>query len=133
MLVLLTCSKHVCVSRGKSSKLMAQIKVIRVAKTYKMSLFWLTHSPCSFDSTSRAWNIFKFSTSTSGNHICKQSIVINFLPYTLRSLRSFDRITITHRLSEVDKMLRRACIHSFNKNILIKWCQYYCTKCVLPT
>ena len=34
----LTCSKHVCVSRGKSSKLIAQIKVILVAKTYKMSL-----------------------------------------------------------------------------------------------
>ena len=58
-------------SRGKASKLIAQIKVILVAKTYSISEFWFTHSPCNLSKTSNAWKIFRLSTSTSGNQTWK--------------------------------------------------------------
>ena len=41
----LTWKRQVCTSNGKASKVIAQMNVIRAAKTYKTSLFWLTHKP----------------------------------------------------------------------------------------
>ena len=70
-LFILTWKRHVWMSRGKASKLIAQIKVILVAKTYSISEFWFTHSPCNLSKTSNAWKIFRLSTSTSGNQTWK--------------------------------------------------------------
>ena len=65
----LTWKRQVWMSKGKASKVMAHMKVTRAARTYRISLFWLTHRPCSLSRTSNDLNIFKLSTSTSGNHI----------------------------------------------------------------
>ena len=67
----LTWKRQVCTSNGKASKVIAQMNVIRAAKTYKTSLFWLTHKPCNLSRTSNDLNSFKLSTSTSGNHTWK--------------------------------------------------------------
>ena len=51
----LTWKRQVCTSNGKASKVIAQMNVIRAAKTYKTSLFWLTHKP---------WGPFIYYVST---------------------------------------------------------------------
>ena len=56
-------------SRGKLSKVIGQIQVMRQATAYISSRSLLSHKPSSFDNTSRVEKSFRFSISMSGIQI----------------------------------------------------------------